>query len=342
MRRREFLTATSLGGAATLLGVRPTPASAEPPPETNTLTLTHLPTICFAPQYVAEDLLRGEGFTDVRYVKLALGDEFYKFLGSANVNLTMDLAASQLVAIDDGDPLVILAGVHVGCYQLFGTNGVRTVRDLKGKTVAVPALRSGPHLLLSMIAANIGLDPRKDITWVEHPGEESMALLGAGKVDAFLGFPPEPQELRAKKIGQLVLNTATDKPWSQYFCCVVSGQPGVCAQEPRSHQASAARHPEGDGHLRPRACAGRSAPRGQGLRSALRLRPAGPAGCLVREVARVQPRGYSAFPSPPPPRARNDQDESAEARGPGDRLALPQRAQAGAQRVDEAFEHPVA
>jgi NitT/TauT family transport system substrate-binding protein len=224
MKRREFLTATSLGGAATLLGVRPTAAGAEPPPETNTLTLTHLATICFAPQYVAEDLLRGEGFTDVRYAKLALGDEFYRFLGSANVDLTMDLAASQIVAIDDGDPLVILAGVHVGCYQLFGTNGVRTVRDLKGKTVAVPALRSGPHLLLSMIAANIGLDPRKDITWVEHPGEESMALLGAGKVDAFLGFPPEPQELRAKKIGQLLLNTATDKPWSQYFCCVVSGR----------------------------------------------------------------------------------------------------------------------
>ena len=223
MRRREFLTATSLGGAATLLGMRPTPAGAEPPPETTTLTLTYVPTICYAPQYVAEELLRGEGFTDVRYAKLAPGEEFYKFLGSANVSLTMDLAAAQLVAMDDGDPLVILAGVHVGCYQLFGTNGVRTIRDLKGRTVAVPALRSGPHLMLSMIAANIGLDPRKDITWVEHPGEESMALLAAGKVDAFLGFPPEPQELRAKNIGQLVLNTATDKPWSQYFCCVVTG-----------------------------------------------------------------------------------------------------------------------
>jgi NitT/TauT family transport system substrate-binding protein len=223
MRRREFLTATSLGGTATWLGVRPTPAGAEPPPETTTLTLPHLPTICFAPQYVAEELLRGEGFTDVRYAQIALGDDFYKFLGSANVSITMDLAAAELVAIDEGHPLVILAGVHVGCYQLFGTNGVRTVRDLKGKTVAVPAFRSGPHLILSIIAANIGLDPRKDITWVEHPGEESMALLAAGKVDAFLGFPPEPQELRAKKIGQLVLNTATDKPWSQYFCCVVAG-----------------------------------------------------------------------------------------------------------------------
>src|SRR5262249_19164112 len=121
-----------------------------------------------------------------------------------------------------GLPFVILAGVHVGCYQLFGTNGVRTVRDLKGRTVAVPALRSGPHLILSIIARNIGLDPAKDINWVEHSGQESIALLAAGKVHAFLGFPPEPQEPQAKKIGQLVLNTATDKPWSQYFCCVVS------------------------------------------------------------------------------------------------------------------------
>jgi NitT/TauT family transport system substrate-binding protein len=56
-----------------------------------------------------------------------------------------------------------------------------------------------------------------------HSGEEAIGLLAAGKIDAFLGFPPEPQELRAKKIGQLVLNTATDKPWSQYFCCVVVG-----------------------------------------------------------------------------------------------------------------------
>ena len=223
MRRREFLTATGLGGAATLLGAHPTRAGAEPPPETTTIRLTNPPTMCYAPQYVAEELLRTEGFTNVQYSKLQAGD-WYEFIRSAEVSLTMDLAALSLTAMDDGHPLVILAGVHVGCYQLFGTNGVRTVHDLKGRTVAVPGLRSGPHVILSIIAANIGLDPRKDIKWEVHPGEESMALLAAGKVDAFLGFPPEPQELRAKKVGQLVLNTATDKPWSQYFCCVIVGR----------------------------------------------------------------------------------------------------------------------
>jgi NitT/TauT family transport system substrate-binding protein len=50
-----------------------------------------------------------------------------------------------------------------------------------------------------------------------------MELFVEGKVDAFLGFPPEPQELRERKIGRVILNTTTDKPWSQYFCCMVAG-----------------------------------------------------------------------------------------------------------------------
>ena len=78
--------------------------------------------------------------------------------------------------------------MHVGCFELFGTDRVRTIRDLKGKTVAVPRLRSAPHLILSIMTAYVGIDPLKDIKWVEHSGQESIALLAAGKVDAFLGF----------------------------------------------------------------------------------------------------------------------------------------------------------
>ena len=48
-------------------------------------------------------------------------------------------------------------------------------------------------------------------------------MFANGEIDAFLGFPPEPQELRARGIGRVILNTTTDKPWSQYFCCMAGG-----------------------------------------------------------------------------------------------------------------------
>jgi len=71
------------------------------------------------------------------------------------------------------------------------------------------------------MAAYVGLDPRTDIDWVENPAADAMRLFTEGKIDGFIGFPPEPQELRAKKVGHVVVNTLTDRPWSQYFCCML-------------------------------------------------------------------------------------------------------------------------
>jgi NitT/TauT family transport system substrate-binding protein len=96
---------------------------------------------------------------------------------------------------------------------------------LKGRRVGIPvSLGSGGHLLLSSIAAYVGLDPYTDINWITSLSGEFMEAFAEGKVDAYLGFPPEPQELRARKIGHVILNTTTDKPWSQYFCCTAFGR----------------------------------------------------------------------------------------------------------------------
>ena len=53
-----------------------------------------------------------------------------------------------------------------------------------------------------------------------------------GKIDAFLGFPPEPQDLRARQIGHVIVNTAVDRPWSQYFCCMLAGNPEFVRKHP--------------------------------------------------------------------------------------------------------------
>jgi len=76
---------------------------------------------------------------------------------------------------------------------------------------------------LKMMAAQVGLDPLNDIRWVDDRSLKPMELFAEGKVDAFLGFPPEPQELRARRIGHVILDTTLDRPWSQYFCCMLVG-----------------------------------------------------------------------------------------------------------------------
>jgi NitT/TauT family transport system substrate-binding protein len=220
MNRRDFVRDLTLAGA--LLGARPRIGAAEPPPETSRIRLGQVPSVCVSPQYVAEELLRAEGFTDVSYVEMAGGLPGAKATGEGRVDVSQNFAAPLVMSLDAGDALVLLGGVHVGCFELFATGRVRTIRDLKGKTVAVFGIQSGQHVFLASMMTQVGLDPRTDVTWVVHPPDEAKRLLAEGKIDAYLGFPPDPQELRAKKVGHVIVNSAVDRPWSQYFCCMVS------------------------------------------------------------------------------------------------------------------------
>jgi NitT/TauT family transport system substrate-binding protein len=88
----------------------------------------------------------------------------YQALVAGEADIAMQFSGPNIIRIDMGDPIIILAGIHVGCFELFGTDRVRAVRDLKGKKVAVFAIGSPPHVFLSVIAAYVGLDPQKDIT----------------------------------------------------------------------------------------------------------------------------------------------------------------------------------
>jgi NitT/TauT family transport system substrate-binding protein len=137
--RRRFLTTLSSAGAAGLVGT-PTSFAQEAPPETTTIRLTNIPGICIAPQYMAEELLKSEGFTDVQYVDV-VNTDIYPAFASSMVDISMAFVAPFIVQIDRKVPIVLLGGIHVGCFELFGQERVRAIRDLKGKVVAVPSAR---------------------------------------------------------------------------------------------------------------------------------------------------------------------------------------------------------
>jgi NitT/TauT family transport system substrate-binding protein len=218
--RRRFLAGLSAAGAAGVLGTGRVLAD-EGPPETTTIRVTKVPGICIAPQYVAKELLAAEGFTDVRYVELPAAIQ-HSGIARGEIDLSLHFAAPLVIPIDAGEPITVLAGVHPGCFELFASERIGRITDLKGKRVGVQALGSSPHVFLSAIAGYVGLDPTKDIRWVTNPSVSPVELFAEGKIDAFLGFPPDPQALRDRSIGHVIVNSAVDRPWSQYFCCMVA------------------------------------------------------------------------------------------------------------------------
>ena len=222
--RRRFLSTATIAGTGAILGLRPKSLAAEPPPETTKIRLIHrTDALCLAPQYVAEELLRVEGFIDVQYVKTIGGSGIEKALTSGEAHLSMHFAPAWISRIEAGDPIVIIGGGHVGCYELVASSRVQAIRDLKEKAVAVSGVQSLQRHLIGIVLAQVGLDPRKDVNWVVRDASQQVRLLAEGKIDAFMAFPPTAQELRAKKIGHVIFNSMMDKPWSQYFCCAIAG-----------------------------------------------------------------------------------------------------------------------
>jgi NitT/TauT family transport system substrate-binding protein len=227
--RRSFLSQVALGaagmsGLATVgFGSGGRSFAAEPPPEVTTVTLEKAPpAICVAPEYVAEDLLRAEGFTDIRY--RARDADTTLELAHNQVDWTFVVAPNLIANLDNGAPLTLLAGVHIGCLELIAHEHVRSIAALKGRTVGWSPSFVASKAVVVLMAKLVGLDPDKDIHWVDDSKADPKALFIDRQIDAFLSSPPETLELRARGIGHSLVNTATDRPWSRYYCCMVASR----------------------------------------------------------------------------------------------------------------------
>jgi NitT/TauT family transport system substrate-binding protein len=229
--RRQFLSAACAVGAASLLGLSRS-ARAEPPPEVRKIRLMHAPSICLAPQLLAEELLPLEGFSEVEYVDLRVNRPS-RDIASGRADMSMVATPEVIPVLDTGAPVVVLGGIHAGCYELFGGPRVQRLSDIKGARIAISALGSPEHVYVSSIAGYVGIDPRRDLQWVVGQSTaDAMRLFVEGKADAFLAFPPQPHALRSSRTSHLLVDTARDRPWSQYFCCVVAANKDFARKNP--------------------------------------------------------------------------------------------------------------
>jgi NitT/TauT family transport system substrate-binding protein len=227
--RRRLLTNIAVAGAtcfaglsvASLYGGRKS-AAAQSPPEVSTIRIDAGPILCVAPEFVADSLLHAEGFTEIRY------DDSDKApvqkLADNVVDWILEFAPTVITESDSGVPVTMVSGVHAGCFELFAQEHIHSVAGLKGRTVGVAPSHVTPRSLVSIMASYVGLNPETDIHWVRDPSPRLMQRFIDGNIDAFLTSAPRAQELRARGIGHSLVNSATDRPWSQYYCCMLTGR----------------------------------------------------------------------------------------------------------------------
>jgi NitT/TauT family transport system substrate-binding protein len=238
LQRRELLTRLGAAGAATVTPWRPAPALAASLPETTAIRLPKSTAVCLAPLYAAEAALRLEGFTEPTFIPAGYGVNIIEMVARGELDLAQTTVPTLVYELAHGRPIVGLAGVHSGCYELFVHGDIATVGELRGKRVAIQAQGALAQYYLSAMAAHVGLDPRADIDWQVPEDETALHLFARGGADAFMAFAPEPQALRARGIGRVILNTATDRPWSQYFCCMIYGNPDWVLHHPIATKAA--------------------------------------------------------------------------------------------------------
>jgi NitT/TauT family transport system substrate-binding protein len=234
--RRRFLAGVSLAGVGGLVW---TPGSVaaeslattgcEPPPETATIRVPAVPAACTAPLYVAKELLHEEGFAEVHYMPdaaISVGP-----LADGDLDISIEAPVDYLPLLDVGRPLKLLGGVHVGCMELRANDSIKSLADLRGKRVGISAIGAADHLLVGAMASYVGLNPT-EIDWVTDPSVSQVEHFKAGKVDAFIGFPPDPKQPCPRNVGHVVVNIAHDRPWSNYFCCMVTANADFMRNNP--------------------------------------------------------------------------------------------------------------
>jgi NitT/TauT family transport system substrate-binding protein len=224
-------TAPLIAACAPAAAPSPAPAAASPtplpPPETAVVRLgagaAGIPPTCDAQLWLVEETLREEG----------IQAKFGGGLRDGTADFVTVYANYQITGIDAGFPLLVLAGGHTGCIEMWAAPGIRSISDLRGKTYETfdRSVKFGDktaagvyHGFVLATLAHIGLDSA-ELKLVDVPPEQDIEkdyLEGRSDMIVLSVHSGPLMRRNPSRRGSVILDTSVDKPWSQSYCCLLS------------------------------------------------------------------------------------------------------------------------
>ena len=200
------------------------------------------PVICFAPQYVARGVAAGRGLyryplfdTDARGFRMPLDAA-----NSTSPSISLCTSSPASTPARRSRSCRACMPAAMSCLRRTGHPRGRRSEGQKRRRRA-ERRRTCPDLM----AAYVGLDPKNDIRWSPTPRSSLWNSSPRASSTPFWHFRREPQELHARRRRPCDLRTAVDRPWSQYFCCVLAGNREFVAQLSGRDETRDPRHAQG-------------------------------------------------------------------------------------------------
>lgn len=200
-------------------------ASALPEFKVGYLPITHS-----LPVVVADRLYSGKyKHLKPTLVKFSSWPELVDAYNSGKVQAVSELLVLALAGAERGVPTSIAALSHRHGDILTVAKEINSVRELKGKRVAIPHRMSVHTILLSQALKKEGLS-LKDVEWVELPPPDMPAALARGDIKAFIVAEPFGTKAIQTGIGKKLLDAKAI--WPDYVCCGLIINPVFRAAHP--------------------------------------------------------------------------------------------------------------
>lgn len=210
---------------ALLLPAGPSAAADLPTLKIGYLPITHSLAVVVADQFNAGKYQN----LKVELVKFSSWPELLDAYNAGQIQAASELLVLALAGAEKGIPESVVSLSHRHGDMLTVAKEINSVKNLKGKRVAIPHRMSVHNILLSQALKKEGLT-LKDVEWIEMPPPDMPAALARGDIKGFIVAEPFGSKAISAGFGKELLN-AKDI-WPDYICCGLVINPAFKKQYP--------------------------------------------------------------------------------------------------------------
>lgn len=160
-------------------------------------------------------------------------DQLLEAIATGKSDAGIGMALRWLKPLEQGFDVKIALGTHGGCLRAIvpTKSDIKSLTDLKGKTIAVGDLAGAEKNFFSIQLAKAGVDPATDIDWRSYPGNLLRLAAEKGEVHAILGTDPIGYLwLKDGEFRQVASNL--DGPYQNISCCIVGVGGSLVREDP--------------------------------------------------------------------------------------------------------------